>query len=323
MSYFNNPRTEEELKEQFRKLLIKYNYRDPKNEKLISAIRKEYEEKLLQIKRANGYQTLGDKAVNLIGKAGNAVKEYSKELEREQQREQQRIAGLKNRKYTKQEYAEFLKLEKKYIDSIVQNAVRQENVVYLSLKAKSKLNDNVVLYRFFVGNSLLLQTADVQERLNLLREKIEYATESFSQNRKQYNDLTVQLENVMGKYIADCVYKYEEMYVDPIEIQRTDKMYKTSRFTPKTWNHGVYMVLTIPAYIMAVICTVLSILLGDSSPMVFTICALAWAFIMEVTYRLLTKPLEKRKARVRTHEEAVGTERFLKGFARFLSTFLR
>lgn len=55
MAYFNNPRTEEELKEQFRQLLIKNDYRNPKNERLIKEIRKEYDERLLQIKRANGY----------------------------------------------------------------------------------------------------------------------------------------------------------------------------------------------------------------------------------------------------------------------------
>lgn len=57
MSYFNNPRTEEELKDQYRKLLSKYDYHNPQNVKIMSDMRKEYEETLMKIKRANGYRT--------------------------------------------------------------------------------------------------------------------------------------------------------------------------------------------------------------------------------------------------------------------------
>lgn len=49
MSYFNNPLTEEELKEQYRELLKTIDYHNPQNAKLIKDMRKEYEENLMKI----------------------------------------------------------------------------------------------------------------------------------------------------------------------------------------------------------------------------------------------------------------------------------
>ena len=96
MAYFTNPRNEEELNEQFRQLLIQNDYRNPKNERLIKEIRKEYDEQLLQIKRANGYQTFGDTVNNLVKGASKAIQNYSDKVEQKRLQEEQRIQQLKN-----------------------------------------------------------------------------------------------------------------------------------------------------------------------------------------------------------------------------------
>ncbi len=316
MEYFNNPRTEEELKDQFRKLLIKHDYRNPKNEKLIKAIRKEYEEKLLQIKRANGYQTLGEKAIN-------TVKAYTNELERERQQERQRISQLKNKVYTKQEYTELLNKEKRYIDRIIQAAVKDENTVYLSLKAKSKSNDYIVLYRFFTSNSLRLQTTVNFNEFNSLREQIEYATEYLTPNKKQYETLMTQIETMMGKQIAQSLIKYEDMYVDPINIQKTDSMYKDYQHAPKSLNSAIHLILTVPAYIILVISVLLALTSGEGGLFAIALICVVWIAFIELWNVLVVKPHERKKNRMRTHNDAVANEKLSKGLAHLISSLFR
>ena len=321
MMYFSNPRTEEELKEQFRKLLIKNNYRDPKNQKLIAEIRKEYDSKLLEIKRANGYQTLGDKAKSFIDKAATKAKEYADEAEREKQLEQQRIACLKSKKYTKQEYYDLINREKKYIDHIVKSVVQNQEILYKSLKANIKENSYETLYRFFVSNTMLLQHVIDKKSFDALREEIEYATDYLSQNRKHYEQLMLQVEKMLGEHIAKALLAYEEMYVDPIKIQESDALYKPNGKMPVSMNQIIRKGLTLPAYIIMVV----MILYGfvEESAWGIAFLCVVWILFFEGYYFLIVRPLEKRKNRVRTHKDATEKESLLKGLAHLISSLLR
>lgn len=322
MAYFSNPHTEEELKEQFRQLLIKNDYRNPKNERLIKEIRKEYDERLLQIKRANGYQTFGDKANNLVKNTSRAIQNYSDKVEQERIREQQRVQQLRNKRYTKQEYTNLLVEEKKCIDIIVQKAVRNETNIYKAIKAKSKLGDYVVLYNYFMTYGMASQDENVIRRIRGLREELEYATEHLAQSKKHYDNLLIEIETLMGKYVNECIIKYEDMYLDPISIQNTDSMYKVSKHTPKTWSSTLHLVFTVPAYILLV----LSVLIGltiDEAGFVLSILCVVWLVIMEAWYLLVVKPHEKKKNRVRTRSQAMQEESFATGLAHLISALFR
>lgn len=326
MAYFNNPRTEEELNNQFRQLLIKNNYRDPKNQKLVAAIRKEYDERLLQIKRANGYQTTGDKVISFIEKANAKAQAYAEEMEREQLREKQRIAQLKSKRYTKQELSDLLDEEKRYIVQIIQSAVRSEDVVYLSLKSKSTANDYVMLYQFFVSNSILLQDTVPVERFNAVREEIEYATDFLSQNKHQYDNVMTQVEITMGKLIAQSIVKYEEMYVDPIKIQETDSRYRRTgidKTVPRTMNGIIKMFLTVPAWVLLVVFAIMGVSMADSN--MFMVCwmLLIYLGIIELFDRLIVRPLEKKKNRVRTHKQAKDTGKAMGGVGHLISSLIK
>lgn len=322
MAYFNNPRNEEDLKEQFRKLLIKNDYRNPKNERLIKEIRKEYDEKLLQIKRANGYQTFGDKANNFMKNTSRAIQNYSDKVEQERIQEKQRIQQLKNKKYTKQEYTDLINKEKYYIRQIIENAVKQENTVYLSLKAYTKTNNFVEVYRFFTSNSILLQSVIKPTEFNALREQIEYATEYFSQSTKQYDNLMNELDIMMGKHINQCIIKFEDMYLDPLHIQETDSRYGHSTKVQGNWNSQLHKLFTLPAYIMLVITALVGIT-TEPSAFVFSLLCIVWLIIIEFWYKFVVLPHEKRKNRVRTHSQAVQEEKLSKGLAHFLSSLFR
>lgn len=315
MAYFNNPRTEEELKNQFRQLLIKYDYRNPKNEKLISAIRKEYDQTLLQIKRANGYQTTRDKMTNAIKKA-----------EQDRANECQRITNLKNKRYTKQDLSNLLDEEKRYIEQIVRSAVHDESVVYLSLKAKAGMEDYVLLYNFFTSNSILLQSIVPADTFNRVREEIEYAVDYLSQNKRHFENVMTQVETMMGKKIAESIVKYEELYLDPISIQETDKFYRRTTLGkkgPKTIGQYVKLFLIAPA--LAALIIFLDIGFSQNEPACFTVCVfiLIYILVIELWDRLVVRPLEKRKNRVRTQQQATDTGKAMGGLAHLISSFLR
>lgn len=323
MAYFNNPRTEEELNNQFRQLLIKNNYRDPKNQKLVAAIRKEYDERLLQIKRANGYQTTGDKVKNFIEKANAKAQARLDEMERAEQAEKQRIAQLQNKRFTKQELSDLLDKEKRYIDRIICDAVRGESVVYLSLKSKSVSDDFVMLYQFFVSNSLVLQGTVPDDEFNAVREEIEYAVDYLSSNKKQYEKVMLQVENMMGKLISESVKKYEEMYVDPIKIQETDQLYSKNKKAPRTFNQMIRMVTTSIGYIIAVVMGLYYFSIKDDACIGIAVLALCWSLYWECWYRFLVVPLEKKKNRVRTHKTARGQEKTMGGISHIISSLIK
>ncbi len=315
MAYFDNVRTEDELNNLFRKILIKVDYRNPKNEKLVKAIRKEYDEKLLQIKRANGYQTLGEKAVNY-------VKNTVRESQQQQLQEQRRIAQLKNKKFTKQEYADLINKEKYYINRIIESAVKNEDISYLALKAKTKTNNYVEVYRFFTSNSIFLQQIVTPDNYNSIREQIEYATDYFSESTKQYNNLMNELDIMFGKYINQCIIKCEDLYLDPIKIQETDRMYGNSNKVQGNWNSALHKIFTIPAYVLLVITLIVAVTEEPSAIVISVACGI-WAIVMELWYIFVVKPHERRKNRVRTHQQAVTDEKLSKGLAHFLSSLFR
>ena len=322
MAYFNNPRTEEELNNQFRQLLIKNNYRDPQNQKLVAAIRKEYDERLLQIKRANGYQTTGDKVKNFIEEANAKAQARLDEMERAEQAEKQRIAQLQNKKFSKQDLSDLLDLEKRYIDQIIHTSVQDESILYLSLKAKSKVNDYVMLYQFFVSNSLDIQNIVPKAKFNAVREELEYAVEYLSANKKQYEKVMLQVEEMMGKKISELIIKYEEIYVDPIRIQETDSLYNKNKRGPQTLSQAVHMFLTVPAWAIAVVGAIIG-LTADPTGLALAVLALIWIACIELYYKLVVKRLEKKRNRVRTYKQARNTEKKIGGIGHIISALIR
>lgn len=344
MTYFNNPRTEEELQEQFRKLLIKHDYRNPANAKLISAIRAEYEEYAMQIKRANGYLPFEEKVANVVGMVKGKVKDYIDEEKMEQQRERQRITTLKNHKYTKQEFTDLLNQEKRCIEQIIISATKdpkaqKDQSPYRMLRSSIAFSDTYDdLYLSFTER-VENQTVAGGKQYHNLREAIEYAAESLSPNKRQYEELMAKVETMMGKHFYQSFLKYEEMYVDPIIIQEYIKTsHKISdRKESKSSGKHIFLKLAILAGIVFIISfniaeylTGYDINNGTESSLtpIFVILTLisgagfALASLMGLWGFFVVKPLEKQKRRARTHNSAVASESALKGLAQIIRMFL-
>lgn len=310
MGYFNNPRSEEELKDQFRKLLIKYDYRNPKNQKLIAAIRREYDQELLNIKRANGYQTFGDK-----------VKAHSDKVKQERQQERQRVAQLQNKQYTKQDFTDLVNREKRYIDNIIKKIVSTDRKRYHDLRFQLAYGENYIeLYEYFNNQSMFKEDERTKATYTSIREEIEYAVDHLSSSKKQSNELMRQVEVMMGKYIYECFTKYETLYVDPIEIQQADSAYgvaKNKKNMEKESTGANFLIkIAIPPMIGLGIIALLS---GEPIALpLFTAPFILWIVVIKLWDIFVAKPLTKRARRVRTKQQAENTGSILKILGRIV-----
>lgn len=212
MAYFTNPRTEEDLKEQYRKLLIRYDYRNPKNEKLITEIRKEYDEKLMQIKRANGYRTPMEKISSAIKNEVNELKEMTNA-------ENERVNRLRNHQYTKEEYTQSYNNVKLCLRQVVEALVKQDLFTH-AIIVKLNILDNVGLYRWFnAQRTSMILDGELKRKYDSSREVLEYAIQSISRQTKvDYEKSLTSMEDTMGQYFRDYYKACCDKYLDPIAV---------------------------------------------------------------------------------------------------------
>ncbi|MSS62795.1 hypothetical protein [Velocimicrobium porci] len=230
MSYFNNPQTEEELKNQYRRLLIKYDYRSDKNIKIIEEIRREYNLLQMQIKRANGYRTPTEKIYD-------EVKAFTKEVGEAHRAEEQRINQLKNHTYTKAEIQSLIEKTKSCVDKIVYSIVKKQLVPYVSLHNVVARCDSEQICRWFNTHAVSAVPVNLHTEYDEVREKLEYALKSRSNDKKSQEAFMVQMEKMIGNHIALVFRKYEDELIDPIVIAEQDmRKYEEKRSSQKGYD---------------------------------------------------------------------------------------
>ena len=211
MRYFNNPKTEEELKNQYRQLLIKYDYRSEKNASIIAEIKKEHDAILMQIKRANGYRTVSEKIVDGARDIHAGIVETKRE-------EEKRVNNLKNHNYSKAEIQNLILETTKCIQKIVRSIVKKQSLDYISLRKVVKSCDTEQIARWFNTHMEHMVILALSREYNEVREKLEYALKSQSKDKKSQEAYMIQMEKMMGKQIVNAFDKYEEELVDPILV---------------------------------------------------------------------------------------------------------
>lgn len=221
MGYFNSPHTQEELDGQCRQLLLKHGYRSGKNSPVTEAILKEYNELQMQIARANGYRTVGEKAASAVKEA---VKEISgsysqakQEIQKERQKEQQRIDRLKNHRYTREETQSLILECKRLIADILKADARSggilENVIY---------KDDEYVTRWFNTNTDMMASEPQRQAYDKAREKLEYALKSAAGNKRTQETYMLQSERLFGAFIKKKFREYQDIYGDPVRIAQAD-----------------------------------------------------------------------------------------------------
>ncbi len=294
MSYFDNPKTEEELKNQYRRLLIKYDYRSEKNIKIIEEIRREYNSLQMQIKRANGYRTPTEKI-------HDEVKAFTKEVREVHQAEEQRISQLKNHTYTKAEIQSLIEKTKACVDKIVYSIVKKQLVPYVSLHKVVSRCDSEQICRWFNTHAVNTVPVNLHTEYDEVREKLEYALKSRSDDKKSQEEFMVQMEKMIGNHIALVFRKYEDELIDPIVIAEQDMQeYEEKRSSQRGYDFakivyiGLWIVLVIYALFEGLTNKHVSMSISLILIAVSTVVVYLMYFLMIKIPRKLNKAFEKK-----------------------------
>lgn len=221
MSYFIYTNTEEELKNQYRKLLIKYDYKSGKNQSIIDSITKEYEAMLKKVRYDNGYRTLGQKVVESINK-------YVKQVADDEEQEQARISALENRKYTVQDLSNMLVEMKRAINNAMYTIVKPQGDTYEMMKgviSGTKGGEQVYLHFMKIHVGCLSE----EERLKFhkQREEIEYCVFSLcNKDEKKWDEYLHKVNEQLGLYMKKAFLQYEDKFGDPIIAVQAERKFK-------------------------------------------------------------------------------------------------
>lgn len=230
MGYFNNPRTEEELDNQCRALLKKYNYRSGQSNPTIEKILQEYKSLKMQIKRANGYRTPTEELVSFAKGVANDSKQ-------KRETEQARVRELQNHKYSKTETEQLISECKKCIDIMIKTAVQEEKLGYIALEKNVLLFDPEYITRWFNRNTnIIIEDTSLIKRYDNAREKLEYALKSSAQNKRTAETYMIQMEKSLGNYIKTKFKEYQDIYADPIKIAQKEQSVKQNEKARSKWH---------------------------------------------------------------------------------------
>lgn len=211
MSYFNNPKTEEELKQQFRNLLIKYDYQSNKNADIINKIYAEYQELQMSIKRANGYRTVSERVVD-------GAKNMISEAEKARIKEENRVNQMKNRVYTMDEMKDLINQTKECIKTIICSQIEHNTSYYNTIVNKEQYGTEHITRWFNLNSEKLAFSQNQKRKYDSVREKLEYAMKSQAKTKGDEESYMIQMERALGKYILH-IFKTEVVKaIDPIDF---------------------------------------------------------------------------------------------------------
>lgn len=211
MSYFTDPQSIEELKQQCRHLLIKYDYKSGKNSEIIKEIYAEYQQRLNKMNReAGNYRSLSELA-------SDGAKTLISEIKEVNAIEAERVNRLKNHTYTAEELKELISTVKQYIKKIICYSIESNKSYYQSVMAKKEYGTEYVT-RWFNLNSHKLSNTKLKEEYDIAREKLEYAMKSQAKTKGDEETYMVQMERALGKYIVTIFDTEVANNIDPIDI---------------------------------------------------------------------------------------------------------
>lgn len=219
MAYFRQTDSLEDLRDQYKKLLMRFDYKDPKNAKLLETIDKEY-------KQCERYAKMAP-----FRQAKASVERKIEQNERDRQRAEyekqqyyKNIRERSQRKYTKEECAAYLreatKVLKDYAYMQVRKNVKNNDIrmcqmaidgfrmqgyrkTYVSLRAQRQWN----------RDEFLLDVIEAGDNL-------ECAIVSLTNGSNKESTLQ-QLEEKLGKVYADAYMEACEKYMDSVDLART------------------------------------------------------------------------------------------------------
>lgn len=298
MNYFKDVDTEDELIEQYRRLLIKYDYKSGRNQKIIEEIEKEYK---LVLKRMPIEGKNVPEFVKTISRSMNAA-------EQKQQAEADRKKALATRSYTKKDLSDYINEKKMFIRRSLIEIIK-DGVTYQWMKSNILHNmTDFAIFEGYLSNLKNINDRSWEKGFHDIDEKIEYAV-FYLTGRNEKNTETVlrKLDSQMGAYIRSIFPQLEDEYADPILVRQSIKNYHPNiekmgtEILPKLF--GAIFIVT-PVLIAAIFVLeffMQSISDGIYAAMLCTLILLIYFVICVLVKKIWKKNINGR-ARVRAEE---------------------
>lgn len=299
MGYFRYTKSEEDLKSQYRQLLIRYDYKSGKNKRVIDAITKEYEQMVKQARYDNGYRTFGQKIKEEFTEAIN-------ENKRVQEQEASRKRALANKPYTQQDLQRLMLEQKNYLRKMIPIAIKEDydyktlKAIIISADREKEIYDSCMNIITSMGNYESQEIFD-------MKEKMEYCVFSLAGKDEDKSELLLKkVEDQLGVY-AQQVFEQCEPAVDPIKELEIKRMVREKIWAKKERSISLKILeimLSIPGFL--IIFFPLAIMAEDkefelSIILVATGIGLFWIWITHLAMKGTKLRVEDRK-RIRGRE---------------------
>lgn len=218
MAYFRQTDSIEDLKAQYKVLLTKFDYKNPKNAKLLEAIDKEYK----QCERYAKMAPLRKAKADIERKAEQNERERQR-AEYEKQQYYKSIRERSQRKYTKEECARYLQQATKALRDYAYMEVRkyvkskcisicQTSIEGFKIQGYRKTYVSLRSQRQWNGDELLREVIETGDNLECAIVSLTNASNKESTLR--------QLEERLGKVYADAYIEACEKYMDSVDFAR-------------------------------------------------------------------------------------------------------
>lgn len=214
--YFKNPKSLEELDNQYRLFIRKYSVQQ-NGDKILAEIEKEY--KLLQkeIKYNSG-------KLSTMQQIHRGLHELNETREYKNQQQEKKIQAYKNHKYTKAELQNLINQQKQMINKAISVYLKKGVVLRTDV---SNLSNGDMLN---IINDKVIPFAGMEKEFTKVVEETAYALESIAvQNGAGIAKLNYQMEQLIGDYAKKVYITLEEKYADPIKTYNRDKEIKEDK----------------------------------------------------------------------------------------------
>lgn len=215
-TYFKNPKTLEELDNQYRVYIRKLSNQKG-GDKLLEQIEKEYKRLKKEIKYNNGQLTLTQQLHREIIE-NNEAKAYKNEMKEAQRR------SYRNRKYTKEDIQNLISRQKQIVYKAVTIYLKKGIVLNCDVAEMSNSDMMKIVKDKFVC------VAKLNDEFDEVITETAYVLEALAiQNNVSLAKYNYQMEQLIGQYAKDTYITLEEKYADPIKMYNRDKSVKADK----------------------------------------------------------------------------------------------
>lgn len=297
-TYFKNPRTLEELDNQYR-IYIRKLSNQKGGDKLLEKIEQEYKRLKKEIKYNNGQYTLTQQLHREIIEL-NETRNYKNRMQEAERR------SYRNRKYTKEDMQNLITQQKQIIYKAI--TIYLKRGIVLKCDVSEVSNSDMMK----IVNNNFIVIAKLNDEFDEIIKETAYVLEAVAlQNNTSLAKLNYQMEQIIGEYAKKTYLALEDKYADPIKMYNRDKDVKADKKYNKIGKVGGKIIwymflLGFPAFILLIAFSEFSYnhnmtdLMGGIETAIFVA---GIELVIGLIIKHINKKNLKKRAKARTYDE--------------------